>query len=64
VLQLGRYPNWHQKLGHWPHGFALTGGIAWWLLLDPSVIGMLVIVLVLISLILKQFKPAFRIASE
>jgi len=54
VLQLRRFPNWQHVLERWPHGFALTGGIAWWWWFDPSAIGLLVIVLVLASLILKR----------
>ncbi|NOZ39894.1 MAG: hypothetical protein GXP24_06670 [Planctomycetes bacterium] len=59
VLRLRRNSNWHHDLCHWPHSLAVFGGIVWWLLLEPSAIGMLVVVLALTSLTLKRWR-AFR----
>ena len=56
IHQLSRNPDWHYTLCHWPHCLALVGGIVWWLLLRPSVIGLLVIALALISLALKRWR--------
>ena len=55
VLRLRLQPDWHHQLCYWPHGLAFSGGLAWWLLLKPSAVGMFVMVLVLISLTIKQW---------
>ncbi len=61
VLQLRHNPNWHHDLCRWPHGLALVGGTVWWLLLEPSAIGMLVLVLALTSLMLKRWRSFRRL---
>ncbi len=54
-LRLRRYPNWHYDLCEWPHSLALVGGIAWWWLLNPSAMGILVMVLTLTSMMHKKW---------
>ncbi len=54
LLKLRPHRQWHYDLCHWPHGLSLLGGFAWWLLLRPSVVGMLVMALALLSLAIKH----------
>ena len=55
VLKLRNHPECYHDLCHWPHGLATVAGFAWWLLLKPSVLGLLIILLVAISLTLRQW---------
>lgn len=56
AIKLRQSPQWHHKLCHWPHSLALGGGLIWWLLLKPSVLGMLVVVLASVSLAIRQWR--------
>ncbi|MGI9430380.1 MAG: hypothetical protein ACR2NM_17085, partial [Bythopirellula sp.] len=56
TLKLRRFSNWEHSLGNRPHTIALFGGIAWWLMLNPSVLGVLIVALTLTSLALNQWR--------
>jgi len=64
VLQLKSKPQWHRQLCQWPHSLALGGGLCWWLLLKPSVVGLLVIVLTCTSLAIKQWRRFRRTIAK
>ena len=56
MLRLRRFPSWHYSLCNRPHTLALLGGLVWWLIFNPSVLGILVIALTLTSLALNQWR--------
>ena len=59
VLRLRRHPDYYHQLCHWPHSLAVAGGVAWWLLLDPSALGLLVIAIAGVSQLLTRWR-AYR----
>jgi|GEM_PF-5598731 len=63
ILQLRHNQDWHHQLCHWPHLFALAGGLAWWLLLKPSAVGLLVVVWACISLAIQRWR-SFQITKR
>lgn len=58
VMRLRRHPECYHDLCHWPHALAIVLGFAWWLLLSPSVFGLVVISLALISLALRAWRSS------
>ena len=59
VMRLRRHPECYHDLCHWPHALAIVLGFAWWLLLSPSVFGLVVIGLAMISLALRAWRSSF-----
>ncbi len=55
LLRLQREPHWYLKLGQAPHALALVCGLTWWLLMKPSVLGLLIISIALISLAISRY---------
>ncbi|HIQ22594.1 MAG TPA: hypothetical protein EYH34_15320 [Planctomycetes bacterium] len=47
---------WLRVLHRWPHGIGVAVGLGWWLWLQPSWLGLAMVVLILISLL----RPAWR----
>lgn len=56
VLRLKQHPEFFHMLSDWPHALALVGGFTWWLLLNPSFVGFLIIVLAVLSLTIKRWR--------
>ncbi len=56
VLQLRHRPEVYQILTHRPHSLALLVGFAWWLLLKPSAIGMLIVAFAILSMALRKWR--------
>lgn len=53
---LGAESTWIFTLCQWPHALATGMGIVWWSLLTPSVMGLFIVVLALISLALTEWR--------
>tara|TARA_B100000809_G_scaffold266263_1_gene328128 strand:+ start:9 stop:413 length:405 start_codon:yes stop_codon:yes gene_type:complete len=45
VFLCGRNPQLLDHLGRWPFAWGALGGLAWWLWLSPSVVGVLIMLL-------------------
>ena len=45
ILFCGRNPGLLDFLGRWPFAWGALGGIAWWLWLSPSIVGVLIMLL-------------------
>jgi len=60
VRHLRTKPDWHVHFCNGPHRAAIVGGLLWWLFLAPSVAGLLIVLIALLSLALRRGRKARR----
>ncbi|NOY30016.1 MAG: hypothetical protein GXP28_07495 [Planctomycetes bacterium] len=60
VRHLKTQPDWQVHFCNGPHRAAIVGGLLWWLFLAPSVAGLLIVLIALLSLALRRGRKARR----
>ena len=64
ALLLRTRPDRNELLWRWPHAVALAAGLAWWVLLKPSAVGLLVVALTAASLLGRRWRALRRTHSR
>jgi len=60
VRYLEAKPDWHLRFCNQPHLVAAVCGLLWWLFLAPSVVGLAVVLLTLLSLVIRRARKPRR----